>query len=412
MNARQRWYGVFALLFLIVIAYIDRVNIAVMVVNPAFLHHFGLGESRLQQGTLMTAFLLGYGLAALLLTPFLETLMGYRRALTLSVLLWALLTAASPLAGSVLWLLLVRALLGVSEGPLFSLKTMYISDHFAANELGKPNAVSALGVSLGLAIGFPLIGFLMAHFGWAMSFYLLAGFNLLAGLWLIRAFIRPAHNTPPPRAATSVLARVWRTFSDAWHTPMLGWIMLVEIATLSYLWGSSAWLPAYLIDEKGFSLKQMGAMASLPFIVSIGAKYLGGALLDRMRPQQAPLIFVIGGGATALCVAGLMNSGQTGWIAFFLLAANACWGLQGAAIPTLLQHYARPQAVGSAYGIINGIGNLFSAFIPLLMGWVMAAQGTVSSGFAVLIASQLVTLLAGGVLLGKMRQARALLQRP
>ncbi|VTP66647.1 L-galactonate transporter [Serratia rubidaea] len=140
MNARQRWYGVFALLFLIVIAYIDRVNIAVMVVNPAFLHHFGLGESRLQQGTLMTAFLLGYGLAALLLTPFLETLMGYRRALTLSVLLWALLTAASPLAGSVLWLLLVRALLGVSEGPLFSLKTMYISDHFAANELGKPNA--------------------------------------------------------------------------------------------------------------------------------------------------------------------------------------------------------------------------------------------------------------------------------
>lgn len=56
MNARQRWYGVFALLFLIVIAYIDRVNIAVMVVNPAFLHHFGLGESRLQQGTLMTAF--------------------------------------------------------------------------------------------------------------------------------------------------------------------------------------------------------------------------------------------------------------------------------------------------------------------------------------------------------------------
>ncbi len=96
MQQRQRWFGVIALLFLIVIAYADRVNIAVMLVNPDFLQHFQLGGDRAHQGTLMTVFLLGYGLSAMLLTPFLETLMGYRRALTLSVVLWALLTAASP----------------------------------------------------------------------------------------------------------------------------------------------------------------------------------------------------------------------------------------------------------------------------------------------------------------------------
>ena len=91
-------------------------------------------------------------------------------------------------------------------------------------------------------------------------------------------------------------------------------------------------------------------------------------------PYQAPLIFVFGGAATALCIYGVMNSHQLGWIAFFLLAANACWGAQGAAIPTLLQHYARPKAVGSAYGLINGIGNLFSAFVPMAMGMVMASR--------------------------------------
>ncbi|MBV6694407.1 MFS transporter [Serratia quinivorans] len=406
VQQRQRWFGVVALLFLIVIAYADRVNIAVMLVNPDFLQHFQLGGDRAHQGLLMTVFLLGYGLSAMLLTPFLETLMGYRRALTLSIVLWALLTAASPLAGSLLLLFAVRALLGVSEGPLFSLKTMYIGDHFAADERGKPNAVSTLGVSLGLVIGFPLVSFLMAHFGWAVSFYLLALINLLLGLALVRLFIHPA--AMPSRAVDPrpILQRVWDTFTLAWRTPMLGWIMLIEIATLSYLWGSSSWLPAYLTDEKGFSIKQMGWMASLPFIVSIASKYLGGVLLDRIRPYQAPLIFAFGGAATALCIYGVMHSEQLGWIAFFLLAANACWGAQGAAIPTLLQHYAQPQAVGSAYGLINGIGNMFSAFVPMIMGMVMASQGKVSSGFAVLIVSQVVTLLAGGVLFSRMLMTR------
>ncbi|VTR23773.1 D-galactonate transporter [Serratia fonticola] len=75
---------------------------------------------------------------------------------------------------------------------------------------------------------------------------------------------------------------------------MLGWIMLVEIATLSYLWGSSSWLPAYLTNERGFSINQMGWLASLPFIISIFSKYLGGVILDRVRPQQMPLIFAFG----------------------------------------------------------------------------------------------------------------------
>lgn len=42
----------------------------------------------------------------------------------------------------------------------------------------------------------------------------------------------------------------------------------------------------------------------------------------------------------------------------------------------------------------------------MAMGMVMASQGKVSSGFAVLIASQLLTLLAGGALFGRMLLAR------
>ncbi|PLK97417.1 MFS transporter, partial [Klebsiella pneumoniae] len=278
----------------------------------------------------------------------------------------------------------------------------FINDNFAADEIGKPNALTALGVSLGLAVGFPLVTWLMVHVGWIGSFYALALLNLLLGGGLIWRFL-PAPQVTSQRAKPGFR----QTFALAWRTPLLGWILLVEIATLSYLWGSSAWLPAWLRDEHHFSLQATGLLAAVPFLLSLGSKFLGGVLLDKMRPEQAPLLFIIGGLLTAGSVLALMLSQQPAMLALFMLAANVFWGLQGAAIPAVVQHHAPREAVGSAYGIINGIGNICAAFIPLLMGVVMKSVGSVSSGFSVLVASQLITLCAGGALLLRMRRAAA-----
>lgn len=397
-----RWQGTIALLLLIIISYIDRVNISVMILNPEFAAHFQLNENRMLQGMLMTCFLVGYGLSALLLTPVIENRLHYRQGLLISIAIWAAVCAVSPLLGSLFGMLIARVILGIAEGPLFSLKTRFISDSFAAGEIGKPNAVTALGVSLGLAVGFPLVTFLIAHQGWQGSFYSLAALNLLLGGGLIWRFL-PA----PAAAAQRSRAGFKQKFQLAWRTPLLGWILLVEIATLSYLWGSSAWLPAWLRDEHHFSLQATGILAAIPFLLSLGSKFLGGVLLDKMRPEQAPLLFISGGLLTACSILALMLSHQPAWLALFMLSANIFWGLQGAAIPAVVQHHAAKEAVGSAYGIINGIGNICAAFIPLLMGLVMKSVGSVSSGFSVLVASQVVTLLAGGVLLLRMRRAAA-----
>ena len=397
-----RWQGTIALLLLIIISYIDRINISVMILNPEFAAHFHLNENRMLQGMLMTFFLLGYGLSALILTPLIESKLNYRQGLLSSVAIWALVCAVSPLLGSLLGMLIARIVLGVAEGPLFSLKTRFISDSFAADEVGKPNAVTALGVSLGLAAGFPLVTWLMAHVGWMGSFYALALLNLLLGGGLVWRFL-PAPVVNERRARPGMIT----TLTLAWRTPLLGWILLVEIATLSYLWGSSAWLPAWLRDEHHFSLQATGLLAAVPFLLSLGSKFLGGVLLDKMRPEQAPVLFIIGGLLTALSVLALMLSHQQEMMALFMLAANVFWGLQGAAIPAVVQHHAPREAVGSAYGIINGIGNICAAFIPLLMGMVMKSAGSVSSGFSVLVVSQLITLCAGGMLLLRMRRAAA-----
>jgi predicted MFS family arabinose efflux permease len=100
-----------------------------------------------------------------------------------------------PLLGSLVGMLIARIVLGVAEGPLFSLKTRFINDNFAADEIGKPNAVTALGVSLGLAVGFPA-GHLADGARWLdRLFYALALMNLLLGGGLIWRFLpAPAVN--------------------------------------------------------------------------------------------------------------------------------------------------------------------------------------------------------------------------
>lgn len=117
-----KWQGTIALLLLIIISYIDRVNISVMILNPDFAAHFHLNENRMLQGMLMTCFLLGYGFSALLLTPVIESKLHYRQGLLSSVVIWALVCAISPLLGSLMGMLLARIILGIAEGRCFPLK--------------------------------------------------------------------------------------------------------------------------------------------------------------------------------------------------------------------------------------------------------------------------------------------------
>lgn len=92
-------------------------------------------------------------------------------------------------------------------------------------------------------------------------------------------------------------------------------------------------MPAWLRDEHHFSLQATGLLAAVPFLLSLGSKFLGGVLLDKMRPEQAPLLFIIGGLLTAGSVLALMLSQQPAMLALFMLAANVFWGLQGRRSP-------------------------------------------------------------------------------
>lgn len=402
-----RWWGVITLFVIVAISYVDRINISVLITDRDFLSHIGLtSDDRTRQGLLATAFMVGYGVSSFVLTPFAAALFGVRRSLVAGLLLWGVVTFLSPTMNSYGLLLASRILLGVSEGPLFSLAGSYIKAHFESRENGKPNSLVNMGTGLGLAVGYPFVGYLVAGHDWQTSFQVLGLVNIALGIPLVLAFIRmPKVETglPAPKSLGDAFGQGGQIVRGAMHTRYLVLVTVLTAAFLSYLWGSSNWLPAYLKESRGFSLREMGWLASLPQYASVAAVFVGGMIIDRIERRQVPLIFVGGSLGVAVAVWMAIHVQDRYAAAYCLIAANFCWGLMSPAIPSTVQHCARPEHVASAYGVVNGAGSLVAGFMPAIMGAVIgwtsrSAGGGFMAGFGMLVGTQAVVMLCGLVL--------------
>ena len=418
-NKHLRWYGVITLFVIVAISYVDRINIAVLITDAAFLKHVGIAATdRVSQGFLATAFMLGYGVSAFVLTPFCAALFGVRKSLICGLILWGAVTWASPLFDSYGSLLASRILLGVSEGPLFSLASSYIKAHFQSQENGKPNAIVNMGTGMGLAIGYPLVGYLLTQFQWDTSFHAIGILNIALGIPLVLAFVRmpPAQaDAFKPSSFGDAMAHVGGIVKGALQTRHLFLITLLTSAALAYLWGSSNWLPTYLRQARGFSLREMGWLASLPQYATVLAVFVSGVIIDRIDRERVPFIFMGASVGVAVSVLLAINAHDPYVAAFCLIAANFCWGLQSPAIPSTIQYCSRPEHTASAFGVTNGVGSLVAGFMPALMGGVISAMSLGSTtvgasgvsaasasgffaGFALLIGTQVVVFGCGLVL--------------
>ena len=422
MNGKTaRWFGVITMFLIVAISYIDRINIAVLITDPAFLNHMGIATGdRVRQGLLATAFLAGYGISAIVLTPFCSALLGVRRSLVIGLSLWGVFTFLSPHLHSFGWLVASRVLLGVSEGPLFSLAGQYIKAYFGSEENGKPNAFVNMGTGLGLAIGYPFVGYLVVGHDWQTSFHVLGLINIVVGIPLVWAFVRmPA--AAPEAKGPEPLAQVGRIVVGALKTRYLLLLTVMTAAFLAYLWGASSWLPAYLKEARGFSMREMGWMASLPPYATVFGVLVGGILIDRLPRRNVPLLFVVCSIGISASVMTAIQMADPYAAAYSLVAASLFWGLMSPAYPSTLQYCAQPEHVASAFGVTNGVGSLVAGLMPAIMGWVIWAVGGGEggsagagffAGFAALIGTQVIVMLCGLILWARERHRASILPAP
>ena len=93
--------------------------------------------------------------------------MGSRFALTFSLVMWSIFTAATGLANSFMMLAITRLFFGVGESPIFTAGNNFFANWFPKEERGKANSMMNGGAFLAPILGPAIVVWAVTTFGWS-----------------------------------------------------------------------------------------------------------------------------------------------------------------------------------------------------------------------------------------------------
>jgi sugar phosphate permease len=409
---RQRVSMVIILLITLLVAYLDRVNVSVLVADNTFLNDMLIKGNPVRMGLLMTIFLIGYGLGNVLLAP-VGDIIGPRKAMMISIFLWTISVMIGGLTGTFAVMLMARAILGVGEGMHWPMQSSFVKNWFPPNERGKANGAWLIGLMGGPALAMPFFTWIIASFGWRSSFFVLASLGLVP-LILLWFFVtdHPRQHKRINKAELDYIENALKAEAAEQGQIKVGslgerlasfclnyrfWLLTVNyFAIASIWWGTMAWLPSYLKASRGFSWSAMGALSSLPYVLGTVSILFFGHLGDKIG-RRAPLV-VVSHAFAAIGIYFGATAADNMTAALFLSFGIASVGIALPASWALLQRIVPAGAIGAGAGMMNGLANGGSAFAPALIGYFIALTGGYVGGLMFLVGVAILGLLCMSVL--------------
>jgi MFS transporter, ACS family, glucarate transporter len=321
--------------------------------------------------------------------------LGPGAVLGLSVLCWSLTVAALAWAAG-FWLLFgTRAAFGLAQAGTYPAVSQVTRTWFPPTvRTSVQGAVTALG-RLGAACAPPLVAaLLMAGLGLSWRAALLA--TALPGLPLALAFwaafrdgaarnvnagrLRSARETTaagdaPPAAAGRVALRL-RGAAGVSLAVLLVYAFCSTFADMLYVF----WVPSYLVEGKGMTLRDMGWFAPLPLLGGAAGGVVGGALNDLLlrltgRPRwvRSGVAFA-GKFLAAVLLLASLAAPDGRWAMVLLLGCKffGDWSLstQWGAITDMAGRGA-----GTVFGVVNTVGSLGGFAAGPALGWLKQHHG-------------------------------------
>jgi ACS family D-galactonate transporter-like MFS transporter len=383
MSAVRRW-SIAGLLFASgFINYLDRAIVSVALPLIALDLHLGPAS----KGVLLSAFFWSYALMQLPMGWCADRI-NLRWLYTGAFAMWSLACGFTGFAGTLGVLIALRILLGIGESVYLPAGMKIVSLFFGAGDRGLASGLMNCGTRAGLALGTPLIAWLVVRLTWKGSFFVL-GFASLVWLipWLL---IFPAQSRGAAMAP--------RKEGGRWFGPvdrnLLG-LCLGQICYSYYWYLLVTWLPDYLVESRHMPIQRAGAFAVIPYLTFAVSEPLGGWIADLLvrlgwneissRRTVITIAFLT---SLMLLPAGLMASDFS---AVLLMGGASLVGLATGNLLALLQRLAPSGAVGMWTGVLNFSGNLSGIVAPLATGILIAKTGSYVPGFVVAV----VVLLAG-----------------
>jgi MFS transporter, ACS family, D-galactonate transporter len=403
ISSMRRWLLVVLLFVAALINYLDRATISVAL--PRISGEMLLGPTA--KGVLLSAFFWSY---ALMQVPigWLADRVSLRWLYAGSFALWSLACGFTGLAGSLGVLILLRIVLGIGESIYLPGSVKFISHVFPPEERGLPTAIFDCGVRAGLAIGAPLVAWLVSRHGWR-NMFMLVGFTAL--VWVV-----PWILTFPSRLNQSGQERPQDASVPATRKPLTFNRNLLGASLGFFCFGYYnyllvTWLPDYLVEVRHLTLLKAGFLAAIPYIVWAISELTGGWVSDRLvrhgwNETRVRKGMITMGFATGLMLIPAALVGNL-TASIILLAGGSLVGLSSANILVVFQASAPHEEVGMWMGFGNFIGNIGGVLSPLITGILISRTGSYVPGFALAPIILVAGLLAFWFVVGELKPPAA-----
>lgn len=307
-----RWHMAIIIFIVAMIAYLDRMNLSISA--PMIMEEYNI--DKIQFGMLMTVFSIAY---ALIQVPggIMAVEFGPKKVVSGAMLCWSVFTILTAVAPTYAILLIIRAIFGIGEGPLWPACGHFFSKWYGKFERGKATSSILAGSFFGAVIGPTLTVAIITMYSWHWSFFIYGFLGLIMFLvWHFYAKDIPEEHPKVNKAELLIIrdnnlndenAKIkssipWKKYFAQTQFWAIGIQFFVSMSLLTFF---LAWLPVYLLEARGFSLEAMGIASTFPWLALTIVVLASGKISDNLIRKGIKKSYARSG----LAVIGLIIAG-------------------------------------------------------------------------------------------------------
>ncbi|HIF08846.1 MAG TPA: MFS transporter [Sneathiellales bacterium] len=339
-----RRYVLFMLLMVFTFSHVDRHILAAVL---------ELVKDDLDLSDTQLGFLTGFAFALFYATLAMPMAMwadrhSRKNLIIFSLSVWSLLTMVCGLTTNFIQLAVAR--IGVSIGEAGSSPPSHsmIADIYPPERRATAMAMLAIGVNIGLAIGFSFGAWVGEHYGWQMAFFAVGGPGLLLAL-LLKFTLRE-----PPRGHADGLSEtagqlkrdvplLKEVFARFWKIKSLRHLIAGATLNVFVAYGVVAWTSSFLIRSHGMSISEAGFwIATIAGFGGFAGTLVGGYLSDQVGRNDARRRMWLLAAAAVI---------MTPFYVAFLLVGNTQLALMLWTVPIFIGHFYLPATFAMVQGL-------------------------------------------------------------
>ncbi|SOE92643.1 Sugar phosphate permease [Burkholderia sp. D7] len=390
-NASHRWVIVAALFLLHALNFADKAVIG-LAADPIMRE---MHLSHAEFGRISSSFFMFFAVSTLVV-GIISNRVKTRWILVVLVLFWSvsqlpILLWATPAA-----LLTSRILLGAGEGPTYIMAIHSLYKWFPEKARMLPTTIFAVGVPVGMGVIAPAVTWVIVRFGWRAAFLVLGGVGVV---WVL-AWLMVGHEGPldavRQRGAYVAAPRREDEVGD-WGGHIAYWRLLTSRSCIgviicgfcAYITVSIAliWLPSYLEQVDGYSMRVTGFILTLPSFLNIAVCPALGWWSQHMQQRGVSTRYTRGMmSGSVVAITGLTITLipvlRTEWLNMIMIAiAFSISSFTFSAGIATISEISPPRQRGAMFGLSASLQTIAGLLAPMAMGYVIDMSSSPAAGY-------------------------------